>query len=83
MVQSIVKGPGDVRWIRLASDIQLRPIHVVEPVSIKNTEAIADQDVLKPIIQQKTSRANAARTSTIDYDTHRLFRLADQLEGVQ
>ena len=83
IAQSIAEGPANVSRIRPASDVQLRPVHVASPVTIKNAEAITDQDVLEAGLQQETGSAEATRTGTTDHNTHCLLRFTHELEGIR
>ena len=82
IAQSIAEGPANVSRIRPASDVQLGPVHVASPVTIKNAEAITDQDMLEAGLQQETGGPNSTGTRAVDHHTNRLFRLAHELERI-
>jgi hypothetical protein len=48
----------------------------MEAITIKDTQAITDQDVLKAGVEQKASDTDTTWTSAIDHDTHNFWRLA-------
>src|SRR6266567_1713849 len=78
----ISECPRDVGSVRLTGDVHLRPVHIEEAVTIEDTQAITDQEVLKARVQQEVGDANATWTGAIDDDAHVLWLFVNQLERI-